>query len=381
VREDSCVERTELLIAWARGWAVSRGRPEPLPVTGGVRIPLGHAERHVTTTSPGWLRDDDVPIGTVLKVFGPLETGEFGIVDKVDTVPAHGRRGLATAALAVLGNWAVDHGLRIGVLAATDQGAPLYRRLGWTSHGPIAGAVYQGTYEKLVAEAAAVPLRGWDFSWIAGRATGSDPSWSYPDVARELVARSKSLLDLDTGGGELLASLGPLPPATIATEGWEPNLAVARQRLGVDVRFTPGPELPVDTGSVDLVLNRHGRLDPAEVARVLRPGGVLLTQQVGSDDCAEINDALGASPAYDETWDAATATKRLTAAGLTVTEVREEWPEFVFHDVGALVFQLRAVAWQVPDFTVEKYADALRRIHERGEFRARSHRFLIRAER
>ncbi|MEV6850081.1 methyltransferase [Actinoplanes sp. NPDC051411] len=237
------------------------------------------------------------------------------------------------------------------------------------------------TYDELVAEAAAVPLRGWDFGWLAGRATGSEPSWSYPDAARGLVARSTAVVDVDTGGGELLASLGPLPPGTIATEGWEPNLAVARVRLGVDVRYAPGTGLPVDSGSADLVLNRHGRLDAAEVARVLRPGGVLLTQQVGSDDCAEINEALGAPPPYAKTWDAATAAKELTAAGLAVTEVREEWPEFVFHDVGALVFQLRAVAWQVPDFTVERYAGALRRIHERGEFRARSHRFLIRAER
>jgi SAM-dependent methyltransferase len=237
------------------------------------------------------------------------------------------------------------------------------------------------TYDELVAEAVAVPLHGWDFGWLAGRATGSDPSWSYPDMARALVARSTAVLDLDTGGGELLASLGPLPPATIATEGWEPNLAVARAVPGIDVRYAPGATLPVDSESVDLVLNRHGRLDAGEVARVLKPGGVLLTQQVGSDDCAEINAALGAPPAYDRVWDAATATTRLTEAGLTVTDRKQERPDFVFHDVGALVFQLRAVAWQVPDFTVGKYKEALRRVHERGEFRARSHRFLIRAQR
>jgi len=237
------------------------------------------------------------------------------------------------------------------------------------------------TYEELVAEAVAVPLRGWDFGWIAGRASGSDPSWSYAEIARPLVARATAVLDVDTGGGELLASLGPLPARTIATEGWEPNLAVARERLGIEVRYAPGSALPVGDRSVGLVLNRHGRLDAAEVARVLEPGGVVLTQQVGSDDCAEINAALGAPPAHGKTWTASTAVTHLQAAGLTVTDVREEWPPFVFHDVGALIFQLRAVAWQVPDFTVEKYADALRRIHGQGGLRARSHRFLIQAVR
>jgi SAM-dependent methyltransferase len=241
-------------------------------------------------------------------------------------------------------------------------------------------------FERLTAEAVDVPLRGWDFGWLAGRISGSDPSWSYRDIAAELMRNRESLLDVDTGGGELLASMTPLPARTVATEGWEPNLAVARERLGelgVEVRFAPSSSLPVADRSVALVLNRHGRLEAAEVARVLSPGGELLTQQVGSDDCAGINEALGAPAAYPTRWDAAAAAEALTAAGFTVVDVREEWPPFRFFDVGALVYQLRAVTWQVPDFTVGRYENALRRIDDHiraeGEFRVRSHRFLVHA--
>jgi SAM-dependent methyltransferase len=234
-------------------------------------------------------------------------------------------------------------------------------------------------FEQLVAEAVAAPLRGWDFGFQAGRVAGSDPSWSYPEIAAPLVRHCRRLLDLDTGGGEMLASLGPLPPGSIATEGWEPNLEVARQRLGIDVRFAPDATLPVDDEAVDLVLCRHGRLDATEVTRVLSPGGTLLTQQVGSDDCAEINTALGAPPAYPDVRNATT----MNLNGLTITDVREEWPLFRFFDIGALIFQLRAVPWQVRDFTVERYEEPLRRIdaqiHADGEFRVRSHRFLIAA--
>src|SRR4051812_28697766 len=130
-------------------------------------------------------------------------------------------------------------------------------------------------YQQLVAEALAAPLKGWDFSWLKDRATGSDPSWSYGSLAGELIRGSTSLLDIDTGGGEALAALAPLPSRTTAVEGWAPNLSVAQQRLsslGVEVLFAPGTTLPIDTGSVDLVLNRHGRLKSDEVARVLQPG-------------------------------------------------------------------------------------------------------------
>ncbi|WP_433202522.1 methyltransferase domain-containing protein [Dactylosporangium sp. CS-047395] len=236
-------------------------------------------------------------------------------------------------------------------------------------------------YERLVTEASEVPLRGWDFSWLEGRATGSDPSWSYPDLARAHLRAA--LLDIDTGGGELLASLHP-PRGTIATEGYAPNVAVARERLaplGVEVRHAPDVTLPLEDACVDLVLDRHGRLDAAEVARVLRPGGELLTQQVGSADCAELNAALGAPPAYARPWTAEIAARALTAAGLRVTDVREEFPPLAFADVGAVVYQLRAVPWQVRDFTVARYADALERLHARGGITVRAHRFLIHARR
>ena len=43
--------------------------------------------------------------------------------------------------MSVLGNWAVGNGTRTGLLSRTEQGVALYRRLGWTAHGEIAGAV------------------------------------------------------------------------------------------------------------------------------------------------------------------------------------------------------------------------------------------------
>jgi hypothetical protein len=144
-----------------------------------------------------------------------------------------------------------------------------------------------------------------------------------------------------------------------------------------------GRPLPVGPESAGLVLNRHGRLHAGETFRVLQPGGRLLTQQVGSDDCAEINESLGAPPAYGDRWDAETAATTLQAAGLTVSDVREEHPTLVFHDVGALVFQLRQVSWQIPGFTVDRYEDALHRIdrsiRRQGQFTVHAHRFLLQA--
>jgi len=245
------------------------------------------------------------------------------------------------------------------------------------------------SYQALVAAAMAAPVEGWNFGWLAGRAEGSAPSWSYPDLARERIARAEALLDVDTGGGELLASLGSLPPYTWATEGWAANVPVARRRLeqlGVTVIAAEAGNVPLPDGSVDLILNRHGRLAAAEITRLLRPGGMLLTQQVGSEDCADLNEMLGAPPAHArESWTSHAAGAALSAAGLRLTDVREEYPVLAFYDVGAVIYQLRLVAWQVPDFTPGRYDAALRRLHERiqqeGRLEVRAHRFLVCAER
>ena len=40
-----------------------------------------------------------------------------------------------------------------------------------------------------------------------------------------------TMLDMGTGGGEFLFSLHPLPKTVYATEGYKPNVPIARQRL------------------------------------------------------------------------------------------------------------------------------------------------------
>jgi len=222
----------------------------------------------------------------------------------------------------------------------------------------------------------------WEFAWLDGRP--GEPSWSYPELARNLLRRAESALDLDTGSGELLAELAPLPPHTVAVESWARNTPVARDRLtpfGVPVLT----ELPGGEEEFDVVLSRHGRLPAADIARLLRPGGRLLSQQVGSDDLAGLNQMLGAPHAYPRRWNGEVAACALEQAGLDVIDVREERPELAFADVGAVIRRLRDVPWQIRDFTPERYADALDhldsfiRVH--GELTVAAHRFLVQAVR
>jgi hypothetical protein len=87
------------------------------------------------------------------------------------------------------------------------------------------------SFEDLVAEADAVSVDGWDFSWLDGRATEQRPTWGYQRLMAGRLAVARAALDLQTGGGEVLAGAGRLPPVTAATEGWPPNVAKATRLL------------------------------------------------------------------------------------------------------------------------------------------------------
>lgn len=238
--------------------------------------------------------------------------------------------------------------------------------------------------EDTIDEVAGERATGWEFAWLDGRAVGCEPSWSYPDRARALLRRADAVLDLDTGSGELLAELAPLPPHTVAVESWARNTPVARDRLA-PFRVPVLTELPGGEDEFDVVLSRHGRLPAPDIARLLRPGGVLLTQQVGSDDLAGLNAALDAPPPHPRVWNAEVATTALAAAGLEVADVREERPVITFQDVGAIVRQLRDLPWQIRDFTPRRYAAALDRLDSyirlHGGLTVTAHRFLVEAVR
>jgi len=238
---------------------------------------------------------------------------------------------------------------------------------------------------------ASQPFSGWDFSYIVetGRMNSDCLAWSYGSMAMPLMQDAESMLDMGTGGGELLSMLRPWPKSVCATEGYLPNLFVARERLeplGVNVLSVENDEyLPFETDQFDLVLNKHESYSPREVRRGLTDGGYFLTQQSGGTDCHEINERFGV-PLNSEfaEWKLDAAMRGVRENHFEVVKQSEQFLSQRFYDVGALVYYLIAIPWQVPDFEVDKYRDELYSIHQlieqQGCFEVTQHRFYLLAK-
>lgn len=173
------------------------------------------------------------------------------------------------------------------------------------------------------------------------------------------------------------------------TEPHPPNVRVATKRLGpfgVSVIDTPSVaegSLPIADGSFDLVLNRHGSIEPRELARILVPGGVFLTEQVNGLWAHDLKAEFGVVPepplATPERY-----VPLLEQAGFEVLSVQDWSGSLTFMDVGAIVYYLRAVRL-VPNFTVEDRLDVLLKLHERSQRAGRlnfaAREYLIEARR
>lgn len=241
-----------------------------------------------------------------------------------------------------------------------------------------------------LAEEQAAHIHGWDFSHIHGRYQEEDDlPWDYEQLVRQHLQPESRILDIDTGGGEFLLSLRHPCSLTAAVEGYPPNVSLCRETLsplGIDFREAEsGGALSFSDGRFDLVLNRHGNYDPREVFRVLKPGGVFLTQQVGAENDRELVELLLDPPPplpFPKQY-LSIAAQQLEECGFTILDAREAFRSICFRDVGALVWFARIIEWEFPGFSVEKCLDRLYKVQlllERdGAVRGTTHRYLLAA--
>ena len=243
--------------------------------------------------------------------------------------------------------------------------------------------------EQWLAEEAIAHIHGWDFSHLEGRWEDEEAlPWDYRAEVLSALRPDSRILDMDTGGGEFLLSLNHPHHLTAAIENYPPNVTLCQETLlplGIDFKAAAadGP-LPFPDDSFDLVLNRHGSFDPKEVFRVLKPGGVFLTQQVGEDNDRELVELVlpGLEKPYGG-WSMAPVAGSLTDAGFALEKQDEAFTPLRFFDTGALVWFARIIAWEFPGFSVEGCFDRLleveQTIAQKGQVSGRAHRFLLKA--
>lgn len=245
-------------------------------------------------------------------------------------------------------------------------------------------------YKAWKAEEEAARMVGWDFSHIYGRYEEEDDlPWDFRAVIGERLRPEHRLLDIDTGGGEFLLSLGHPYSLTSATEGYPPNVKLCGETLkplGIDFReAADSAALPFGDSAFDVVTNRHGAFDPIELHRILKPGGLFITQQVGEDnDRALVELLLPSTPKPFPGLNLEEQARRFAGAGFAILQGEEDFRPIRFYDVGALVWFARIIPWEFPGFSVDSCLPRLMQAQEilerQGCVEGTIHRYLLVAQ-
>ena len=153
--------------------------------------------------------------------------------------------------------------------------------------------------------------------------------------------------------------------------------------LGIDFRPGDGKgELPFEDESFDMVIDRHGDFNPQQIHRVLKAGGLFITQQVGAENDRELVALLcGDTPIPFPEQHLHIATQKFEDAGFQILRGEECFRPIRFFEVGALVWFARIISWEFPDFAVDTHLENLwnaqRILEEKGVIEGSIHRFLL----
>ncbi len=229
---------------------------------------------------------------------------------------------------------------------------------------------------------------GWDFSYIEGKYYEADEDlpWDYRTLIKEYLQPHHRILDMDTGGGEFLLSLGHDNSLISVTESYAPNVELCRERLeplGIRVYDVPADGiLPFEDDVFDIVINRHGSFNAEEIYRILKKGGKFITQQVGDDNERELVELLLPDcPKPFPGMNLTTQQAVFESAGFTTVKSGEAFLPIEFYDVGALVWFAKIIEWEFAGFSVERCFENLLKaqdeVERNGKVSGTIHRYFM----
>ena len=241
-------------------------------------------------------------------------------------------------------------------------------------------AYSQDALDALLADV--IRRQGWDFSRMT--VLRQPVPWDYRDVVVRYLRPSDSVLDIGTGGGELLGRLAPsfghglgidIDPGMIRLAQANSTANNLSFRVSSD-RLEAIPE------AFDVIIDRHASFSLDAVASHLKPAGYFVTQQVGERNMACVKAALG-QPIGPPTIQR----EAFTGTGLRLLAFLEYDVEYVVRDIESLVYWLHALDCAHADLdgaAALASAQALNRVlagnvDERG-FVTNEHRYLAIAQ-
>lgn len=207
----------------------------------------------------------------------------------------------------------------------------------------------------------------------------SIPSYSSKDIASRYLNEDVHLAFVSYDGGEYVDSFEYLPPITYAVEIQSDKAKERLESRNVKVTsLTEEGKLPFKDERLDIVVNELANYDKYDLYRVIKPGGYLVVNQMGSDNYKELTNIFLPFKLSGR-WDLEAGKRTLSDIGLEIVDGFEEHGFIRFDTLAAFVQFLKKITRSdvSQDRFMNFYGHVLREIKEKSYFELTTHRFLV----
>ncbi|MDR0411838.1 MAG: class I SAM-dependent methyltransferase [Treponema sp.] len=208
--------------------------------------------------------------------------------------------------------------------------------------------------------------------------------WDLRLIVKKFLRGRQSLLDMFAGNADFLNYLPSLPPRIAFVDRLPPGAPeqvwnVKAERVRVK-HSTGDCLLPFPDASFDLVLNRSGKYEISEVCRVLAPGGVFITQQIGGMNALDLCASLGMLIKITGR-NLVQNTAAFARAGLRLADCGESLSRQRFYRIDDILYYIKHVPLLTEcfdaDISKQELAVLESVIEQQGYFDCISHRYFL----
>lgn len=207
----------------------------------------------------------------------------------------------------------------------------------------------------------------------------SKPMYSTQEVLYKYIDDNTHLATISLDGGEFVASLNKLPPVTYAVEAQYDKAVEKLADKSVKVtHLTDDGKLPFKDERIDVIISELANYDKYDLYRVVKPGGYILVDQVGSDNYREIMNIFLPFKIKGR-WDLKTSSKLLGDIGLEIIDEFEEYGFIRFNSIVSFIGFMKSITHVdvTHDRFMNFYGEVFKQINEKGYFELTTHRFMV----
>lgn len=205
------------------------------------------------------------------------------------------------------------------------------------------------------------------------------PTYSSHEIAARYFNDDTHLATISFDGGEYVAAFEHLPPLTYVVEAQYEKAEEKLADRNVKVtKLTNEGKLPFKDERIDVIVNELSNYDKYDLYRVVKPGGYIIVNQMGSDNYKELINIFLPFKLHGR-WDREASCQTLSDIGLEIIDSVEEHGYVRFDTLASFIQFMKGIT--KADITQDRfmnfYSHVLKQIKDKKYFELTTHRFMV----